>query len=121
VLGRRWVYDACADPVYVAALAAAVLGGAPQAEEYVDVDGRRERRDPTARVSGSGGAADVGPLGTPTPTDGADATTVRAGDLELVVRRVLTPGAPVDGGATLTGTWAGQADAVLLATAQQIV
>jgi hypothetical protein len=121
VLGRRWVYDACADPVYVAALAAAVLGGAPQAEEYVDVDGRRERRDPTARVTGSGGAADVGPLGTPTPTDGADATTVRAGDLELVVRRVLTPGAPVDGGATLTGTWTGQADPVLLATAQQIV
>ncbi len=120
VLGRRWVYDACADPVYVAALAAVVLGGAPQAEEYVHVDGRRERRDPTARVTGSGGAADVGPLGTPTPTDGADATTVRAGDLELVVRRVLAPGAPVDGDATLTGTWAGQADPVLLATAQQI-
>jgi maltokinase-like protein len=120
VLGRRWVYDACADPVYVAALAAAVLGGAPQAEEHVHDDGRRERRDPTAHVTGSGGAADVGPLGTPTPIDGADATTVRAGDLELVVRRVLTPGAPVEGGATLTGTWAGQTDAVLLATAQQI-
>ena len=33
VLGRRWCYDACADPVYVAALVAVVLTGAPQAEE----------------------------------------------------------------------------------------
>jgi len=38
VLGRRWVYDGCADPVYGAAPAAAVLGVAPPAEEYVDVD-----------------------------------------------------------------------------------
>jgi Maltokinase N-terminal cap domain len=119
VLGRRWVYDACADPVHVAALAAAVLTGAPQAEELVDVDGRRERREPTAHVTGSGTAADVGVLGTPTTTDAADATTVRAGDLELVVRRVLTPGVAADAGATLTGTWAGQDEPVLLATARR--
>jgi hypothetical protein len=37
------------------------------------------------------------------------------------VRRVLTPGVPADGAATLTGTWAGQPDPVLLATAQEIV
>ena len=121
VLGRRWCYDACADPVYVAALAAAVLTGAPQAEEYVVVDDRQERRDPTAHVAGSGTAADVGTLGTPSVTDTADVTTVRAGDLELVVRRVLTPGVPADGAATLTGTWAGQPDPVLLATAQKTV
>jgi Maltokinase N-terminal cap domain len=119
VLGRRWVYDACADPVHVAALAAVVLTGAPQAEEYVEVDGRRERRDPTAHVTGSGTAAHVGTLGTPTPTDTADATTVRAGDLELVVRRVLTPGVPADGAATLTGTWAGQDEPVLLVSARR--
>jgi hypothetical protein len=121
VLGRRWCYDACADPVYVAALAAAVLTGAPQAEEYVVVDDRQERRDPTAHVAGSGTAADVGTLGTPSVTDTADATTVRAGDLELVVRRVLAPGVLADGAATLTGTWAGQPDPVLLATAQRTV
>ena len=121
VLGRRWFYDACADPVYVAALATAVLTGAPQAEEYVVVDDRQERRDPTAHVAGSGTAADVGTLGTPSVTDTADATTVRAGDLELVVRRVLAPGVLADGAATLTGTWAGQPDPVLLATAQRTV
>ena len=119
VLGRRWCYDACADPVYVAALAAAVLTGAPQAEEYVVADGGRQRREPTAHVTGSGTAAGVGPLGTPTATDTSDATTVRAGDLELVVRRVLTPSAAADGAVTLTGTWAGQDDPVLLATARR--
>jgi hypothetical protein len=119
VLGPRWVYDACADPVHVAALAAAVLTGAPQAEEYVEVDGGQQRRDPTAHVTGSGTAADVGTLATPTATDTADATTVRAGDLELVVRRVLTPGVPADGAATLTGTWPGQDEPVLLVSARR--
>jgi hypothetical protein len=118
VLGRRWVYDACADPVHVAALAAAVLTGAAQAEEYFEVDGRREDRARTVHVTGSGTAAGVGPLGTPTVSDTADATTVRAGDLELVVRRVLTPGVPADGAATLTGTWAGQDEPVLLVSAR---
>jgi hypothetical protein len=121
VLGRRWVYDGCADPVYLAALAAAVLTGSPQAEEYVEVEGRQDRRDPTARVTGSGSAgAPVGPLGPPAATETADATNVRAGELELVARRVLTPGAPEDGGATLTGTGAGQAEPVLLATVRRV-
>ena len=82
-------------------------------------DGGRQRREPTAHVTGSGTAAGVGPLDTPTATDTSDATTVRAGDLELVVRRVLMPPAPADGAAALTGTWAGQDDPVLLATARR--
>ena len=119
VLGRRWVYDACGDPVYVAALAGAVLTGRPQAEEFVVVDDGRERREPTARVVGSGSAADaVGPLGALTVTDSADATTIRVDSWELVVRRVLDPAATATG-ATLTGTWDGQDQSVLLVTAQQ--
>ena len=118
VLGRRWCYDGCADPVYLTALAEVVLTGRPQAEEHVVTDGTPERRDPTARVTGSGTAEGVGPLGTPVVTDSADATTVRAGDLELVVRRVLDPAATAPG-ATLTGTWAGQPEPVLLATARR--
>jgi hypothetical protein len=47
VLGPRWVYDACADPVYAAVLAGAILGGTRQAEELVEVDGRLEHREPT--------------------------------------------------------------------------
>ncbi|TFV54408.1 hypothetical protein E4P41_18985 [Geodermatophilus sp. DF01-2] len=117
VLGRRWVYDACGDPVYVAALAGALLAGSPQAEEFVEVDGTPERREPSARVTGSGSAGEVGPLESPVVTDSADATTVCAGDLELVVRRVLDLTATATG-AMLTGTWAGQPEPVLLATAR---
>ncbi len=119
VLGRRWCYDACGDPVYVAALAGAVLTGSPQAEEFVVVGDGRERREPSARVVGSGSAADAaGPLGALTVTDSGDATTIRVDAWELVVRRVLDPAAPPTG-ATLTGTWAGQDQPVLLATAQR--
>ena len=120
VLGRRWCYDACGDPVYVAALAAAVLTGRPQAEEFVVVDDGRERREPSARVTGSGSAGDAtGPLGPFSVTDSADVTTIRSDGLELVVRRVLDPAATATG-AALTGTWDGQDQPVLLATARRV-
>lgn len=49
VLGRRWVYDGCGDPVYVNALAQAIWTGGTQAEEFLDVDGERERASAAAR------------------------------------------------------------------------
>jgi hypothetical protein len=87
VLGTRWVYDATADPVWRAALAATVLTGATGAEEYFEEDGRRETREPSVRVVGSG-TADAAP---------ADAEVV-------VVHRV---GEPAEGDAVLTGSWDG--------------
>jgi hypothetical protein len=54
VLGRRWVYDGCADPVFATALATTVLRGGTQVQEFTDVDGRLEPRRPTATVAGSG-------------------------------------------------------------------
>jgi hypothetical protein len=120
VLGRRWVYDACGDPVYVAALAGALLTGGRQAEEFVVVDGGHQRREPSARVVGSGSAADAtGPLGALSVTDSGDATTVRVDSWELVVRRVLDPSAAAGDAATLTGTWAGRSTPVLLASARR--
>jgi maltokinase-like protein len=38
VLGRRWVYDACGDPVYAAALASAIFAGTGQADEFLATD-----------------------------------------------------------------------------------
>jgi hypothetical protein len=46
VLGTRWVYDGCADPVWASALATAILTGGAQAEEFVDRGGRLESRAP---------------------------------------------------------------------------
>ncbi|WP_116949219.1 CG0192-related protein [Jiangella endophytica] len=105
VLGTRWVYDGCADPVWVAALARAVLAGAPQAEELVDVDGELVPREPSARVisSGRGAGPDLPQDTALTMHDDGPTTIVRARDLELVVVRVV--GAEVVGDHVLTGTW----------------
>lgn len=84
VLGIRLVYDAEGDPVWHAAVTATVLAGGTGAEEYFEVDGVRETREPLVAVTGSGGQV-------------ADPEAV-------VVHRVGT--APA-GDAVLTGRWDG--------------
>ncbi|MFB9235988.1 hypothetical protein ACFFWC_10595 [Plantactinospora siamensis] len=108
VLGRRWVYDGCGDPVYAAALASAIVTGAGQADEYFEIDGRRERREP-AMVLGHDRAEDVGG-----PADGpvrrvldGDPTLIVMESVELAVVRCLDRGGERPGG-RLTGTWSGQ-------------
>ena len=122
VLGSRWVYDACGDPAYATALTATVLGGGTGAEELLEADGERQRREPTVAVTGSGAADEkVGPVEEVTCTTASDLTVVRAGDLELTVRRSLdsTVAAGSSDGHTLMGTWAGQDQPVLLATVRR--
>lgn len=127
VLGRRWVYDACGDPVYPPLLAAAVLADAGQAEEYFEVDGKREVRPASMTLTGSrtGRPVPTGPVSAdPVSADpvlagpGADgATVVRVGDVEVaVVRRPVPADVPAAGG--LAGTWPGQDEPVLLAYAR---
>ena len=122
VLGSRWVYDACGDPAYATALAATVLGGGTGAEELVEADGEQQRREPTVSVTGSGTPDEkVDPVHEVTCTTASDLTVVRAGDLELAVRRSLdsTVAAESSDGHTLMGTWAGQDQPVLLATVRR--
>lgn len=83
-LGTRWVYDAEGDPVWQATATATVLTGGSGAEEYFEVDGVRETREPLVAVTGSGG----------------DVEEPEAVAVHLVGR------AP-QGDATLTGRWAG--------------
>lgn len=54
-LGQRWVYDGVADPVYLATLAGAVYDGAPQAEQFREVEGRRIPIEPTLTLGWSEG------------------------------------------------------------------
>jgi hypothetical protein len=120
VLGRRWVYDAVGDPVYAQALANAILTGGSQAEEFVDVDGGLQRRDPAASVRGGGAQdADVPSIKAVIRVDQDDPTLVVTDSLELAVRRILDgshdAGPAVDDRFTLTGTWNGQAAPMLLA------
>jgi hypothetical protein len=120
VLGRRWVYDGCSDPVWATALTTVILSGGREAEEVVVVDGRREPRRPTASVRGNGTASGtVPPAGRLTVSEDATRTVVRTAGPELTLLRVLDPAAATDGGAVLTGTFAGQEEPVLLAWLRQ--
>jgi hypothetical protein len=106
VLGRRWVYDACGDPVWAAALATAVLGGGTEVEQVIEEDGRLVQYPSSATVRGSGSGEQMVPdvASVSCRVDGST-TVVSAGDLELVVVHVVgaDPAAPY----TLTGRWDG--------------
>lgn len=113
VLGRRWVYDACGDPVY----AAAILAGTGQAQEYVEVDGGRELRPPTMVIDSSGAdRADLPPMGARRRVVDADPALIVTDTVELTVVRRLDRAVP-PAGAVLTGTWQGQPTPVPLAYA----
>jgi hypothetical protein len=126
VLGKRWVYDGCGDPVYARALAGTMFTGAGQAEEFVDVAGELVRREPASSVTGSGTPGSPVPaIDELTSVDDDDPAVIRAGSVELVVARVLakplTPVPDASGGraaAQLTGTWDGQDTALVLAYAR---
>jgi Maltokinase N-terminal cap domain len=117
VLGRRWVYDACGDPVYARVLAHAIFTGAGQAEEFLSVDGRFEPREPSATVRGSGSAGiDPPAITTIIRVDEADPTLIVTDSVELAVIRVVSGGA--DEPLSLIGTWNGQSTPILLAYAR---
>jgi hypothetical protein len=112
VLGKRWVYDATGDPVYVAELTRVIREGGHEAPEEVDNGGERVSREPDLKLSGSG--AGTPPAGEITGHRDGDPTVVRAGAVELVVSRVpLVAVDPADAG-VLTGCWPGQETPVAL-------
>jgi hypothetical protein len=105
VLGPRWVYDGCADPVGVTALLTAITTGGHEAALTMEQDGETVAFEPTCRVLGSGSAPGPVEVDEVTVTDDGDPTVVRAGGRELVVARVI--GTVVTGRETLTATWGG--------------
>jgi len=112
VLGTRWVYDGCADPVWASALATAIFTGGTQAEEFIDRGDRLEPRAPLATVRGSGASGTSVPeTASVTCFDEGPTTVVRAGTLELIVARVV--GAHIEAAQTLSGSWAGSEPVVL--------
>ncbi|MGF6834290.1 hypothetical protein QF015_002472 [Paenarthrobacter sp. TE4293] len=124
VLGKRYVYDACADPVYVRALATTILTGRKEAE--LIVDGELGPRPSTVTVLGSGKLdGGVPTLSASAPVSGSGVTIIDAGELKLKVARVLdtaadasasTAAAPeLHGELTLNGQWAGLESPVELA------
>jgi hypothetical protein len=113
VLGKRWVYDGCADPVAVSAILTAIVTGGHEAALTMEQDGEVVTFEPTCRVSGSGSAADAVRLDSVTVADAGDPTVTRAGDLELVLARVV--GTVVSGQDILTAQWGDHGPVVVAA------
>ena len=103
VLGTRWIYDACGDPVWNTALLRAITQGESGATQYFD--GEAEPFDPGMTVQGSGS------VHLPAPTDGSvlscvdgeSTTVVRTPAATLTLVRIV--GETVDAHDTLVGTW----------------
>jgi hypothetical protein len=111
VLGQRWVYDACGDPVWVTAVATAALTGGRSAEEVFRTEHGEEVRERNMDVRGSGATGTEVPIVYEvTCEDGPEVTLVRTDGLEVTLAHRLGADAP---GETLTGTWAGGGPVVL--------
>jgi hypothetical protein len=119
VLGRRWVYDATGDPVYATALAAAVLAGAGQAEEQIEVDGRLETREPSMTIASTVAEPIIAPAidRVDATLDSDEVTTILTASVVLTVVRGLELTAPPPSTPALTGTWADRPNPVVLALA----
>ena len=112
VLGKRWVYDGCGDPVFVAALAETIRTGGAEADELFD----GEQRKPIMSVRGTGeetGSASAGRL---VRVEDGNPTVIATETLRLSVRRVLT-GRAAEESLALTATWEDHPAPVVLATA----
>jgi Maltokinase N-terminal cap domain len=114
VLGRRWIYDACGDPTYAAVLTTTILTGGRQADEFLDVDGRLEPREPRMTASGSGTGTAVPTVTVIRRVVDDDPTRVETDSVELAIVRALD-GTQEQTGARLTGAWPGGGAAAVLA------
>jgi hypothetical protein len=121
VLGKRWIYDGTGDPVYAATLASAILGNTGQAEQFTQVDGRLEPREPGMDItSNATGGAAVPAAGAVQRVVDGDPTLIVTDTVELTVVRRLDTGTGTGTeltGVVLTGTWPGLATPVPLASA----
>jgi Maltokinase N-terminal cap domain len=103
VLGKRWVYDGCADPIWAATITSVVLTGGTQAQMVIEKDGELVDVPPRMQVRGTG-TTDA-PLPAIASVDAVDddgpVTTVTAGPVTISLPRVV--GVPVEGDAILTG------------------
>lgn len=109
VLGKRWVYDGCGDPAWVAALATAILTGGAEADVIME-DGRRLEPRVTVEGTGTGDA----PVGVPDSVQGRDdglTTVTDVGDSTLVTVRVI--GTDISSREALVARWGDGNEAVV--------
>ncbi|APF40838.1 CG0192-related protein [Neomicrococcus aestuarii] len=118
VLGRRWVYDAVGDPVYVAELAKALLAGYPQVKQAVEENGKLVPLPESVHLVHTGTTEASIPDITQLEIDTVEGvTSIHTGELKLSINRVLEPVTSPTAQGFLTATWDGQDTPVLVAVA----
>lgn len=120
VLGRRWVYDGCADPVYLRALIHTIVTGGTQAPLEYSPEPAGAPPAVTTRVRGTGAPGTPLPVPAPDtaadPRDDAGRTVVTVGGGVVTVVRVVRDTGDLPGDLpALRGTWPGQDRPVTLA------
>ena len=116
VLGRRWVYDGAGDPVYAAALEAALFSRQGQAAQYTERDGVRELLPESMRIFSSGmpDGAELVDAPASEPEDWAVSVMEQNG-WDLSVVRLLDLDGRTAPDPSLQATWADQDIPVVLA------
>jgi hypothetical protein len=112
VLGQRWIYDGCTDPVYAAALAATILTGGREADLYWSTDDGLILQPSDTHVRGASSRSPDQPSFGELEVTNQDSTTQMRGDVTLTLFRTPTQGRRTMG---LTGIWPGQVVPLLLA------
>jgi hypothetical protein len=114
VLGRRWVYDGVADPVFPRMLAAVTMTGQGEALGMAVYEGRWHIAPTEVRISGGGWSMERVPVdGFTLVGDDERGAVLRNDRFELWMARrpVCAPRPPI----ALTATWPAQPEPVLLA------
>lgn len=103
VLGTRWIYDGCGDPVWADTLVRTVLTGGSQSPMFFERDGQRVDIPPRMEVHGSGDSSDAPHVAqVEEVSDDETTTVVRADGFVLSLARVV--GTPLGEGARLVAT-----------------
>jgi hypothetical protein len=106
VLGPRWIYDGCHDPVAVDALATAILTGASEAIVEVEVDGRMAVLPQAISVRGSGNPHNLVPfVESIVSEDDGDLTRINTRFYRVDLVRVINT--ELETPLVLTGSWEG--------------
>ena len=115
MLGERWVYDGCGDPVWASTLATAILTEGSQSQMFFEEDGGGRVEIPARmEVRGSGGYGTVPDIEAVQSVAAQGSTTiVHADGVEIALARLL--GTPLDDGPHLLGTIAGSSESLVLA------
>lgn len=118
VLGERWVYDGCGDPVWAATLAAAILTGAQQAQMFIEEDGARVDIPARMQVRGSGSESAAPAVeAVSSVSDEGSVTTVVAGSIKISLARIV--GTPLGDGPHLSGRVGEAGESTVLAVLRQ--